>query len=1026
MTVPSRRTSFCSPWTALLCPLLLLQPVLAAELPAQFFNDGKSHNLPATGVDDRYTSVVVAINSGLTLDNDRFNIQDLTLGNGTSSFGLLTLQNNAVVDVTTFRNINSPPDQASSLTITGGSSLTTTSTLSTANNEGTSLNLRISGRDSRLLARHLHTFRDGTTTISVTDHGLLDLSANRGDVHRAGTQARLNLAGARSRLTVSSQGRVIADQIQIQVGAVVNVSGAGSTLDLNESLRLQHTGTATFSDGAQLLVKQGTGSSGIAGISMDQNSKLVAGGEGTLIRFGPADTQPQNLDFHYIRFTSDNAMIYLGADAGNAPVAAARLVMPAGSRGVVFSTADTRPNTQKLVFNHTATADNPYEFTAGLEGHGTIENVAGSTRLSGSMLQFTGPINLTGGTLRLASDAPQSAIRTASNTTLVIEPELSLSDISIASGASLHLLGGHGEHHLSNLNLEAGSTLRLGLDSDSNRARVDVTQTARLGGAELILEKGSAPEIGRVYPLIQAQQLDGRFADELKVQNLQGQAEAFAFLEPTLSYIDANALSVSFARRPGEPLLPQPPEPDLPAPALPDPDAGQALPAPPPPEPPAPVPNPPQEPRAEVQPPALPPVIPEPVPALPQAPKPAPDAIPKDTGKRPDSRAPVLRFQDLAVTANQVAVATAIESQADNEPLHHFVLSLPASAPATTFDALSGDALSAIDQSLHGSANQAVTTVPLNRLQQQLIAARRPGAALASAGGQLPPSAMPHTPSNSMWLQPTGNWQRERSADGNPGIRAETGGLFLGGDHHFADTGWIAGLALGATQTNITVHERHARSTADNYSITLYGGKTFALGTGDLNTQFGLGYTRHHIRNERDLAYIGLLQKLASRYQAHTIQAFAEIGHTLAITESATIEPYVGIVVSRMHTPEFQENGGHAALRRAAQTDTVATTTLGLRAAQRFQAGAAAVQLHGSVGVRHATGSLNTRSRYSFDGGESFAIARRPVGQSSLALAAGIDVQPTAVTHVGLNYYGDFANRGRRQQSILAEMRWRF
>lgn len=1001
----------------LMYPLFLLQPVMAAPQADITYSDGASHALAPATQENHYTGLTVTNNSELVLGAGNYVINNITLGAENTSAGRLLLNNGAAAEVTRVLSFNSAVNQASALTINGGSSLRVGLLNEPARAATDRLDITVSGQNSRLVSGMLVASGRGAATITITDSGLIDLQGNRDqEATRVASGGGLRINNSASGLTVTGAGQFVGDDIEASEGARIEARGAGSLIDLNSALTLTDS-TFNLAEGARLMVNNSEGAAP-NGINLRNNSTLVAGGANTIIDTGRAQVGSDPSVGGHIEFLGNNATLYLGTDSSltpaAAPVAAATLRLAQGSRGIVFAAAQENPaNTQKLVFNHNASDATPYVFSANVEGAGTLEHAAGATVMTGTMADFTGTMRITGGSMTLTESAPQSGVTVARGGRLVAQSEtpLMLHTVALTDGASMHIPSG--SVSLTTLTLASGSNLQLGITTDTAaepRLMVFGGGGAELGGATLTLENGSNLEVARAYSLIQADQISGRFADHVTVQNLQGNAEPFAFLTPTVDYT-TTAVSVSFTRR------------QL--------DAGNGNPVPNPAPNPAPNP-PPVNPQPVNPPPANPqPVNPQPVQPVPPAPPPVVDnqakpENPPPTADKNEQGSRPIQFQDRAATSTQSAVAKALDSLPANNPLHAFVLGLPASAPARTFEALSGDALSAVDNSLSGSSVQSVSAVPMARLQQQLAAARRPGQALAAAGSSLPASAMPYAPPSSLWVQTMGNWQRERSTADEPGLRGHTGGVFLGADHKFSSTGWIAGAALGATRSKITVAERNASSNIDNYSLTLYGGKTFALSTGDLNTQIGVSYTQHHVNSERNLAYIGLPQKLEAAYRAKTVQLFGEIGHLFALTDRSSLEPYVGVVVSKLHTPSFKESGGSAALSRAAQSDTTVTTTIGLRATTAVKLGSVEAQLHGGLGYRHAMGELTTRSRYAFNGGESFSIARRPSGKNSMAVSAGIDAQATRATRIGVSYSGDFANRGSRQHSAIAELRWRF
>ena len=223
--------------------------------------------------------------------------------------------------------------------------------------------------------------------------------------------------------------------------------------------------------------------------------------------------------------------------------------------------------------------------------------------------------------------------------------------------------------------------------------------------------------------------------------------------------------------------------------------------------------------------------------------------------------------------------------------------------------------------------------------------------------------------------------------DGNAAKTTQTdSGITIGGDHAIGG-GWRLGGALGYTNSRSSTGERGASAKADSYSLTIYGGKAFDLGSAKLNFSLGTAYTWHDMSTRRNTDAAGLPQTLEASYRGNTAQVFTELGYAIPVTERVTLEPFVGAGYSSLHTRAFTESGGDAALRGDSNRNNVATTTLGLHARSAESAGARG-QVHGTLGWRHAYGDVNPASTLSFvQGGGSFTangvpVARRGPGRA--------------------------------------------
>ncbi|WP_353148189.1 autotransporter domain-containing protein [Pollutimonas bauzanensis] len=380
-------------------------------------------------------------------------------------------------------------------------------------------------------------------------------------------------------------------------------------------------------------------------------------------------------------------------------------------------------------------------------------------------------------------------------------------------------------------------------------------------------------------------------------------------------------------------------------------------------------------------------------------------------------------FADAAQTANQRAAANGLDSLADSSPLHEFILTLPQGAPPAVFDNLSGEVHASVASSLIG-AGATVRTLPLAHLRTNLGAGMQPGALLAQAGSALPASVLPSSNARPAWAELVGNWQ---TLDGNGNAaqaKQHTGGLFVGADHAVGG-GWRVGAALGYTDGKIRVDERNSKADVSSYSAALYGGKSFDVGAGKLNVLAGTSYTWHNIDSERYANVAGASQKLTADYGANTTQIFTELGYAMALSDRASIEPFVGLAWNNMRTRGFSESGGSAALSGQHSSDEQTSSTLGVRAQTGFSLGQSAGKLRATLGWRHAFGEVMPQSTMAFDGGQAFTVAGASIARNAALVELGADLAISRNATVGLNYSGQYGG-GNREHGGSFNVRWRY
>src|SRR5699024_5758707 len=123
-----------------------------------------------------------------------------------------------------------------------------------------------------------------------------------------------------------------------------------------------------------------------------------------------------------------------------------------------------------------------------------------------------------------------------------------------------------------------------------------------------------------------------------------------------------------------------------------------------------------------------------------------------------------------------------------------------------------------------------------------------------------------------------GNWNTLKGNDNTAKVRHDTGGIFLGGDADVGN-GWRVGAAAGFTDGRIKVSDRDSKSDVKSYTAAIYGGNSWATGSGNsLNFMAGIGYTHHKIDTRRHVT-VGGPQTLKAGYKANTTQLFTELGY---------------------------------------------------------------------------------------------------------------------------------------------------
>lgn len=381
-----------------------------------------------------------------------------------------------------------------------------------------------------------------------------------------------------------------------------------------------------------------------------------------------------------------------------------------------------------------------------------------------------------------------------------------------------------------------------------------------------------------------------------------------------------------------------------------------------------------------------------------------------------------MQFADLANTSNQTAAANAIESLPTTGALYQYVQTLPVGAPAAVFASLSGDTHASVNSAM-GMLGAQAPGISQNHLRSNMTAGLRAGAPIAQSSGTLPASALPSSRALPAWVEVVGNWQRFNGNGNAPGLKQNTAGLFLGGDEEVGSSGWRVGGSVGYTQSDAKVNSRDASADISSYSAAVYTGKSFAHGTNRVNVLGGLAYTHHSIESERTVASLG--QNLKADYSGHTAQLFAEVGYAMGQYDKQGFEPFVGITLGEQRTGSFQETGGFAALSSQSSSDTLASTTLGLRAHSDFKLAGKDTRVRGTLGVRHAWGGLSQNRTMAFEGSSSFTVAGAPLARNTALVGLQAEMELSRRAALVLGYNGEFGG-GSRDHSANVKLRWAY
>lgn len=341
-------------------------------------------------------------------------------------------------------------------------------------------------------------------------------------------------------------------------------------------------------------------------------------------------------------------------------------------------------------------------------------------------------------------------------------------------------------------------------------------------------------------------------------------------------------------------------------------------------------------------------------------------------------------------TRNQIATLDGVQSQAPTAALFTAVANLPNDAAIrAAANQLSGD--------IYASARGAfledshfVRDAITGRLRQ-----------LGDGGVDTAQSSTaPAANGLAWWGQFLGSWGH-RDSDGNAGsVTRSLGGFLVGADLPVGDSSHV-GAVGGYTQTSLQAASRNSSGSSDDAHVGLYGGTQW----GAFGLRAGATYTEHTLDTTRSVALGGINDQPLGHGKASTAQVFAETGY-LFHWKTASLEPFAQAAYVHLDSDSFTEHGGPAALQGAGEDNALTYSTLGARAATRFQLNGDVFDAHAMLGWRHAFGNVASPAQLGFAGSNAFVVDGVPLARDVMVLDVGLDLPVTRNASFNLAYSG--------------------
>jgi len=392
-----------------------------------------------------------------------------------------------------------------------------------------------------------------------------------------------------------------------------------------------------------------------------------------------------------------------------------------------------------------------------------------------------------------------------------------------------------------------------------------------------------------------------------------------------------------------------------------------------------------------------------------------------------------LSFAGVGQTPNQIATGAAVERLGTGNPIYDVVILGSAAHARAAFDLLSGEVHASVPGVILYDSRY-VRDALIGRMRQsygsksnQFAALEAGGPLVASIGhAPTPPYAlgygqdkqapyaggMPGNGQLDSWGQSLGAWG-DLDSNGNAAtLQRSLGGIITGLDATFDDH-WRLGLAAGYTQSSLDVSARLSSGSVDAYHLALYGGGQL----GALGLRTGAAYSWNGIETTRNVTFSGgegccasqFSDAVTANYSARTGQVFGEIGYGMTFGNAAA-EPFAGLAWVGLNNGGFTEASGAAALTAASRYFDATLTTLGLRAATVLGLNDGTVNVHGTLGWRHAFGDVTPTMALAFaSNGLPFTIGGVPIAENSLLVDAGFDIDVATNSKLAIGYSGQLA-----------------
>ncbi|KXU83760.1 hypothetical protein CI15_24755 [Paraburkholderia monticola] len=362
-------------------------------------------------------------------------------------------------------------------------------------------------------------------------------------------------------------------------------------------------------------------------------------------------------------------------------------------------------------------------------------------------------------------------------------------------------------------------------------------------------------------------------------------------------------------------------------------------------------------------------------------------------------------YAAAAQTANQAVTARALDTLTFGNAAYESVArATSAASAAQAFDQLSGE----------GYATARTAMIEDSRFVRDAMNQRLRDKA-ARSGNATPAAATPVE----VWTQAFGDWGSMSGGNGAAAVDTSVSGVFIGADGTIRDAVTIGAMG-GYSHSTLDLNTRASSANSDNYHVGMYAGTDL----GKLGIRGGAAYTWHQLAMDRSVVLPGYADTLRGNYGGATAQVFGDVGYKLG-AGPVVIEPFANAALVNLHTDAFRERGGAGALSGQSSSSNTAFSTLGLRGASDFALGPTMLTTTGTLGWRHAYGTLVPAQTMVFAGSAPYSVTGVPIARNAAVVEANIDAIVGKNARVGVGYSGQIGG-GNQSHGVKARFLYRF